>query len=311
MLPLISICIPNYNKASFIAETIDSVYRQTYPNIELIIVDDCSIDNSVEVINHKIKDAPFKTTFLQNNLNSGICYSLNKAIRTATGKYYQMIGSDDLILPHKIANQVTVFEKLPADYAIVFGKSYRIDILGNYLEKDYYESIDVDPSLLKTVGFEDLLLKNFISSSSHLVRMSAIMEVGMYDESLRAEDWDMWLRLSKIFKILFINEYNSVYRIVPSSLSNNSKNFATVYAAYSKTLLKHLNYSFIGNRNIAKNIESFSLTVYKYDGEDAKELLKKNLQLNKNLKSLILFISAQLGIKYSYYETLKFRKRSD
>ncbi|MEO6731318.1 MAG: glycosyltransferase [Ferruginibacter sp.] len=309
MLPLVSICIPNYNKAAFIGETIDSVYKQSYANIELIIIDDCSTDNSVEVIREKIMGAPFQTTFLINKENKGICYSLNNAIKIAGGKYYQMVGSDDLILPDKITTQVEIFERLPIDYAIVFGKSYRMDHLGNYLPVDYYESIDVDIASLETAGFEDLLLKNFISSSSHLVRTDAIKEVGLYDESLRAEDWDLWLRLSKLFKFLFIDEYNSIYRIVPSSLSNNSNNFASIYTAYCKTLLKHLNYSAKGNRNIAESIRLFSLMVYKYNGDDAKKMLKENLRLNRNFKSVVLLLAAQLGIKYSFYEKLKSGKR--
>ena len=307
MLPLVSICIPNYNKASFIGETIDSVYNQTYPNIELIIVDDGSTDNSVEIIRNKIIGAPLRATFLQNTRNSGICFSLNKAISIAAGKYYQMIGSDDIILKNKIEDQVNVFEKLSEDYAIVFGKSYRMDLSGKYLEKDYYESIEFDFSKLETAGFEDLLSTNFISSASHLARLSSIREVGMYDESLHTEDWDLWLRLTKRFKFFFINEYDSVYRIVPTSLSNNSKNFAAVYYSYGKTLLKHINYSSQGNRNIAKNIESLSLIVYKYNGDNARKLLKRNFQLNKTLKSFILFISSRLGIKYKYYQALKSR----
>ena len=309
MFPLVSICIPNYNKADFIGETIDSVCQQTYRNIELIIVDDGSTDNSVEVIRKKLLNAPFKTTFLINTENKGISYSLNSAVKIANGKYYQMLGSDDLILKNKIENQVIIFENLSEDYALVFGKPYRMDVSGKYLEQDYFETIQVKASYLQTAGFEDLLLKNFISSSSHLVRISAIKEVGMYDETLRVEDWDLWLRLAKKFKILFINEYDSAYRIVPSSLTNNSKNFADVYATYCKTLLKHLDYSFVGNSYIARNIESLALIVYKYNGRNAKELLKKSYQLNRNFKSYILFIASHLGLPYRYYEALKFRKK--
>lgn len=309
MQPLVSICIPNYNKADFIGDTIDSVYNQSYRNIELFIIDDGSTDQSVNIIEDKISNAPFKAILLQNKKNSGICYSLNNALRLAEGQYYQMLGSDDKILPDKINSQVNIFEKLPTDVAIVFGKSYRMDIEGNYLQSDYYESIDIDNSIINSLRFEDMLSKNFISSASHLVRMNAMREVGMYDESLRAEDWDIWLRIIKRYGFSFTDEYDSVYRIVPSSLSNNSKNFSEIYAAYSKSLLKHLGYSRQGNRNIAKNIEQLSLVVYKYAGVDAKELLKKSFRLNKNLKSFLLFITSQLGIEYHFYELLTFRKK--
>ncbi|MDP4285499.1 MAG: glycosyltransferase [Bacteroidota bacterium] len=308
MAPLVTVCIPNYNKADFIGDTIDSIYSQIYRNIELIIIDDCSTDNSVEVIQNKIINPPFKTTFLQNSENRGICYSLNKAIEISNGKYYQMIGSDDLILNNKINNQVNILEQLSDDYALTFGKPYRIDIHGKSLQKDYYESIDFDISNLKNACFEDLLLKNFIPSTSHLVRMDAIKKVGMYDESLYAEDWDLWLRIIKQFKFFFTNEYDSAYRIVPSSLSNNSNNFANVYDSYCQTLLKHLNYSKKGNKYIAQNICSMAIIVYKYNGNSAKKLLEKNFQLNRSFKSLVLFIACKLGIKYSYYNSLKFKK---
>jgi alpha-1,3-rhamnosyltransferase len=306
--PLVTICIPNYNKADFIAETIDSVYNQSYRNIELYIIDDGSTDQSVRIIKDKISNAPFKSILLQNKKNSGICYSLNNALRLAGGKYYQMLGSDDTILPDKINSQVNLLEKLPLDIAIVFGKSYRMDIAGNYLQSDYYESIGIDNSIVNSLRFEDMLSKNFISSAAHLVRMHAMREVGMYDESLRAEDWDIWLRLMKKYGFSFTNQYDSVYRIVPSSLSNNSKNFSEIYAAYSKSLLKHLGYSHLGNRNIAKNIRQLSLVVYKYAGVDAKYLLKQNFRLNKNLKSLVLYIASQLGIEYNFYKMLTMKK---
>ncbi|MEP6677561.1 MAG: glycosyltransferase [Ferruginibacter sp.] len=309
MPPLVSICIPNYNKAGFIEECIESVYRQTYRNIELFIIDDGSTDNSVAIIKNKISNGPFKTTLLQNEKNSGICYSLNNALKIASGKYYQMLGSDDLILPGKIASQVAIFESLPEEYAIVFGKSYRMDEAGNYLEDDYYQSIDVDTSKLKHAGFEDLLSINFISSCAHLVKFAAIVEAGMYDESLRVEDWDLWLRIAKKYKVLFINEYDSVYRIVNSSLTHNLKNFADVYTTYCKTLLKHLDYSPTGNRNIARNIGLMSLVVYKYDGQHAKELLKKSFQLNRNPKSFILLVSSYFGLQYRFLKTLTFSKK--
>jgi hypothetical protein len=131
----------------------------------------------------------------------------------------------------------------------------------------------------------------------------------MYDETLRAEDWDMWLRLSRKYKFYFTNHYDSVYRIVPSSLSNNAKNHGEIYFAYCKTLLKHLNYSPAGNRNIARNIQIMSPVVYKYNGENSSELLRKNFFLNKNLKSFLLFVASYAGIPYNFYETLKFRKK--
>lgn len=303
---LVSICVPNFNKANFIGNTIESIYNQTYTNLELFIIDDCSTDSSVEIIEGKILQAPIPVYFIRNEKNRGVCSSLNAAIKSARGKYYQMLGSDDIILPDKIEKQVTIFESLTEEYGLVFGKPYRMDTNGDYLKEDYYRSIQVEDSEIQKAGFEELLLKNFISSTSHLIRMSSLKEVGLYDESLRVEDWDLWLRLVKQFKYYYTGEYDSVYRIVPSSLTNNSQNYASVYSTYCRTLLKHVGYSKTGNRNIAKNLKSLSLKVFKYDGADSVELLKQSYILNKDVKTFILYIAAYLGIKYRAYESLKF-----
>ena len=77
----------------------------------------------------------------------------------------------------------------------------------------------------------------------------------------------------------------------------------------NKTKLKHTDYSAKAKRNIAKNIAALALIVYKYEGKDTKALLKENYHLNKSLKSFVLMVSSYLGLKYSYYEILKFKKK--
>ena len=105
---LVSIIMPSYNSAAFIKKTIQSVINQTYENWELIIVDDCSTDNT-ELVITEINDPRIK--FFKNEKNSGAAVSRNKAIREASGKWIAFLDSDDLWLPQKLDKQISFMKK--------------------------------------------------------------------------------------------------------------------------------------------------------------------------------------------------------
>ena len=106
---LVSIVMPSYNTEPFIAESIQSVLQQSYPNWELIIVDDCSTDNTDEVVESYLSDARIK--YLKNEKNSGAAVSRNKALREAKGRWIAFLDSDDLWMPEKLEKQIGFMEK--------------------------------------------------------------------------------------------------------------------------------------------------------------------------------------------------------
>ena len=106
---LVSIIMPSYNTAKFISETIDSVLMQTYTNWELIIVDDCSTDNTDEVVKSFLSDDRIK--YIKNEKNSGAAFSRNRALREANGKWIAFLDSDDLWHPEKLEKQIRFMEK--------------------------------------------------------------------------------------------------------------------------------------------------------------------------------------------------------
>lgn len=108
MNDLVSIIMPSYNTASYIKKTIQSVLDQTYRNWELIIVDDCSTDNTDEVV-ASIKDERIK--YLKNEINSGAAVSRNRALREAQGRWIAFLDSDDLWMPEKLEKQITFMAK--------------------------------------------------------------------------------------------------------------------------------------------------------------------------------------------------------
>ena len=103
MNDLVSIIMPSYNTGRFIKESIESVLAQTYSNWELIIVDDCSTDNTDEIV-AQFTDERIK--YLKNEVNSGAAVSRNRALREAKGKWIAFLDSDDLWLPEKLEKQI-------------------------------------------------------------------------------------------------------------------------------------------------------------------------------------------------------------
>ena len=108
MNELVSIIMPSYNTAKFISETIESVLAQTYTNWELIIVDDCSTDNTDEVVKSFLSDNRIK--YIKNEKNSGAAISRNRALRESKGKWIAFLDSDDLWMPEKLERQIAFME---------------------------------------------------------------------------------------------------------------------------------------------------------------------------------------------------------
>ena len=109
MNELVSIIMPSFNTESFISDSIESVLAQTYTNWELIIVDDCSTDNTDEVVRPFLVDQRIR--YLKNENNNGAAISRNRALREANGKWIAFLDSDDLWMPKKLEKQITFMEK--------------------------------------------------------------------------------------------------------------------------------------------------------------------------------------------------------
>lgn len=118
--PLVSVCIPSYNNAEFIEETILSVLEQSYSNIELIITDDASNDDTVKTINRVISGCSIPVRVEVSEENGGIASNWNHALSLAKGSYIKLLPADDVLHPDCIRFQVKQFEKYGNDIALVF-----------------------------------------------------------------------------------------------------------------------------------------------------------------------------------------------
>lgn len=123
---LVSIIMPSYNTAQYIVETIESVLKQTYTNWELIIVDDCSRDNTDQVVKPFLSDVRIR--YLKNEKNSGSAVSRNRALREVKGKWIAFLDSDDLWMPDKLSKQISFMEK--NSYHFSYTNYAEIDVSG-------------------------------------------------------------------------------------------------------------------------------------------------------------------------------------
>ena len=185
--PLVSIVIPCYNHSQFVRETIQSVIDQDYENIELIIIDDGSKDNSVEVIQEMIPacEERFVRFEFRYRPNKGLCATLNEALEWCEGEYFSPLASDDIALPHKTSFLIKKHQQY--DAAVVFGSARKFNS----------EKAGEDLLLNCEHTLEDLMfIKNMPAAPASLMRTDIIRNVGGFLEGVALEDLYMWLKLT-------------------------------------------------------------------------------------------------------------------
>ncbi|MBK9925980.1 MAG: glycosyltransferase [Anaerolineales bacterium] len=208
--PVVSIIIPNYNHAQYISDAINSVLNQTYPDYEVIVVDDGSKDNSREVID--AYGGKIRAIYQQNQ---GLSAARNTGITAAQGDYIGVLDADDMYEPEFISTLVSLLESQPDADGVYCGYRF-VDHLNNPLPQ--VEAREVAPEKL----YGALVDGNFLVPESIFVRKYCYEKVGLFDTSLRAlEDLDMWLRITSQFRVTHTTKILTRHRILPGSMSTD------------------------------------------------------------------------------------------
>ena len=290
LLPLVSIGVASFNNAVYIVETLNSVLNSDYPNIELIVVDDNSTDNSVEIIANWFDTNPnINGRLIEHSVNEGLCHTCNTIITNAKGEFVSVLGSDDLYVSNKISKQVAIFQQSKNSLGVVFGKVDHINGLGH--------SIDAPvawPPAHSGDIFLHLLKVNFIPAMSALVRRSCYDKVGLYDEELSFEDWDMWLRIAREYQFQYMPHVVAYYRIHENSFTSRRRQ--QMLESSLKLLQKHRGLSHSADQLIAAHTRQFAESLYQIGSDKASYWLRRAVRQSPDLLGISLLVMSAIGI---------------
>lgn len=207
---LISIIMAAYNAENTIGQAITSVIQQTYTDFELIIINDCSTDRTVDVINEFIK-RDTRIILINNSKNMGVSYTRKHGLDEAKGSWIAILDSDDLWLPEKLAKQVEFQKKTNAD--LLYTGSGFMNVDG--------KQINWKLNVPEVITYRQLLKQNILSNSSALVRKDLYEKYYVIGDDMH-EDFAIWLQILRNgIKAYGINEPLLIYRLDDKSKSGN------------------------------------------------------------------------------------------
>lgn len=216
--PKVTVIALCFNHARFLHECLASIAVQTVQDFQLIITDDCSKDDSPNLIQAWITQHRPDAIFICHSKNVGLCKTLNEALSHARGEFISMIATDDAWEPDKIERQLAVIRETSASVAVVYSDASRMDEAGKPIEKNFIEAHTPDCTRPSGQIFSELANRNFIPAMATLIRHQALLDVGLYDEQLTYEDYDMWLRLAARYEFVYCPATLARYRIVSTSI---------------------------------------------------------------------------------------------
>lgn len=272
--PLVTVVIASYNHEAYIADSINSVLRQTYKNVELIVIDDGSTDGSVPIIQGLKEQHGFE---FEVQSNAGLSATLNKAIAKSRGQYFVPFGSDDIMLNDRLEKQVA-YMGANRHLAVCGGNILKINESGKVLEKQ-----KTNPET--ELDFDDIFLdkKPGLPAPTLFFKRDVLNEVGGFDPDIRLEDLYIQLAISKKgYRLGYLTDILAYYRV---HSHNTYKNLKFMHDNVIETYQKFRddpNYETVKN----KFLNSLLIKAVKTDKQYGFEVLKEIPLRAYNLKTI-------------------------
>lgn len=317
MEKLVSVPIVTYNSSAFIEETLESVFNQTYPNIELIISDDCSKDNTVEIIQKwcsqdrvikRFKDIKILTV----PKNTGISANYNRTFKQVTGDWVKFCSGDDALMENCLSDNIDYVTKNP-DIKVLF--SYCRMYLDEFREECFikrnpqnYPSGIINDKISVNDQYKLLLLKNRIPfTPSAFINTEVHKRFGIIDEKHGfTEDYQLWLSFTKNnIKLHFFEKETMLYRVHDESVSKQKTNFV-INPIYFKTekCVKELTYEHLPwDIRMSKTFSWYINHLFKIGFFNRKT--KLNIQLHYFLNNIVNPFQYIIFIKSNYISKYK------
>jgi glycosyltransferase involved in cell wall biosynthesis len=309
-MPSVSVIIPTYNGGKYILDAVNSVLRQTHAPLEIIVVDDGSREDILQVLSPVSRHI----TYIRQD-NAGPAAARNRGIRAAKGEFIAFLDDDDLWHPTKLEAQMRRMHGAP-DCGLVYSYPILIDENGSII---FNELPRTCPS---GYVYYDFLRQNRINTSSTvLLRASVLDRVGFFDENLYVcEDYDLWLRISRDHKVIFCSEAVIFYRQSTTGVSKNNYNHLNgclyVMNKTVEQLIKgsqHFDKKSIDamNENLRNTFRTFAYKVYYGNGDriGARHLLAAALRRGpRNFKDIVYLML--FSLPRTWFESARNVKRA-
>ena len=277
--PLVTIYIPNYNYGKYVKDAIESVLNQTYSNIELVIIDDGSTDNSREVINEYRSHPKIKIIY-QNN--SGLNASNNIAMNVANGKYIMRLDADDFLVNSAVGIMSAILESEP-DVGLVFPDYYYVDTSGKIIGEEYRQNFEREVTLFDLPAH----------GACTMIRLEYLRNLGGYNETLECQDgYDLWIKFITNYKVTNVNKPLFYYRRHDNNLTNNEEKLI-----YTRRKIKEI---FV-NENKFKLpkclaiipvrrtfIDSTDLSIYKINGKTIYQMMAEEALKSQKINLVVI-----------------------
>ena len=241
-MPRASVCIPTYNGAAFLGQTIGSVLAQTLTDFELIVVDDQSTDGSAAIA-HSFDDPRLRV--YQNDSRLGLVGNWNRCLELVQSEHVCLFHQDDIMLPANLAAKIEVLEQYP-QVGLVYSNVFIIDVQGRTTANQWYYQTIPDEDFVQAGHnfFEQLIAaNNIICCPSVIARKACYETLGGFDPRLPfATDWEMWLRIALFYQVGYLAEPLINYRQHEENETlkfSGAKDLAQCYLAKTLALEKY------------------------------------------------------------------------
>lgn len=307
--PLITILIITYNSAKYIIETLESAKAQIYQNIELIISDDCSTDNTIEICNEWIdqnKGRFVRTEIITTPKNTGIAANCNRGLAVAKGVWVKYIAGDDTLAPTCIFDFISFVNSKEEEVVAVYGnmKLYNNTMVpSSFLQlKDYSNDLFNRAKITAAEQYQLVLRRVWIGAPSTFLKRELLNNMGGWDEEMPYEDWPMFIKINaEGYKIHYINKVVVNYRIHSKSIYNSSERVNVIFNEFfRKDIIVYRKYRKEHLTRIEQIIEEFEFgrkKLFVFLG------LNRGNRINRSIN--LFFIKANNYLKRGYIRRIR------
>ena len=298
---MISVIIPTFNRADTIKRAIESVLNQTYKDLELIIVDDGSTDNTEKIVAEYIK-RDNRVVFNKLAENQGACAARNVGINMAKGKYIAFQDSDSEWLPEKLEKQLTCINEHGADICICSEKKYSLD--GRIIYRPY----NFQSSNSRFLTHQEICEKNGIITPALFAKSEVFLDCYFDPNVKRQQDYEWGIRASKKYKVWFENTVLVYDYLQKDSISNSG----------SKVLMEAREYIIKKHFDVCQQYPEFYINQLRIIGSqkallglDDKEEYRKICQIRGTLADYLKYLLSVVRLRQKYYKIKNRKKHND